>query len=82
LRATKGSYEEDEEKRIHRLLWHPTTKPGEWHQVKQIPFAFYYQPPEIASQKELKVQKKLELIVAVCPDWRLLFSSAGFTKVI
>jgi len=50
--------------------------------VEQIPFAFYYQPPEIASQKELKVQKKLELIVAVCPDWRLLFSSAGFTKVI
>jgi len=27
LRATKGSYEEDEEKRIHRLLWHPTTEP-------------------------------------------------------
>jgi len=50
--------------------------------VEQIPFAFYYQPPEIASQKELKVQKKLKLIVAVCPEWRLLFSSTGFTKAI
>ena len=77
MRATTvpNKYEEE-------FLLPPATKPGEWHQVKQTPFAFYYQPPEITSQKELKVQKKLKLIVAVCPEWRLLFSSTGFTKAI